>query len=96
MLEGSDVALETRRWFRRRRARFGFFTTRFVLAFNSAAAADEAIALARAELDETNISAFTGDKIAIRAIEVEVLPASDEITRPGRGFTFFPEGTDDV
>ena len=93
MLEGSNVALMTRRWFRRRRGNFGFYTVRYVEAEDEVSAKDVAIALVRAELKEQGLSAFQGEAVVVRSDRVEELASFGDAPAPGRGFSFFPEGT---
>ena len=90
MLEGSNVALVTRRWFRRRREQIGFYTTRFVAAEDEESAEALAVALVRAELSEKGLSAFQGDNIIVRREQLDELESFGEALVPGRGFTFFP------
>jgi len=92
-LEGGNVALVSRRWFRRRRENYGFFTTRYVVGEDEADAEARAIALVRAELAETKIAAFIGLTILVRRTEIDELSSFEEALVPGRGFTFFPEGS---
>lgn len=93
MLEGRNVALLLRRWFRRRRENVGFFTTRLVSAEDETLAAQQAISLVRAELHESGMGAFQGDSIVVRCKQIEELSSFDDAEAPGRGFTFFPEGS---
>ena len=89
MLEGGDVALVTRRWFRRRREEVGFYTTRYVIADDENSAEALAIALVRAELSEKGLSAFQGDNVLVRSEQLDELDSFGDALVPGRGFTFF-------
>lgn len=93
MLEGGNVALVSRRWFRRHQENYGFYTTRYVVGEDEADAEAQAIALVRAELAETNISAFNGLTILVRRAEIEELSSFEDALVPGGGFAFFPEGS---
>jgi hypothetical protein len=81
----------TRRWFRQRRERVGFYTTRYVVAEDAESAVTLAIALARTELDEQGLAAFQVDSVVVRCEQVEELDSFDDAPAPGHGFTFFPE-----
>ena len=93
MLEGGNVALVSRRWFRRHRENCGFYTTRYVVADDEVCAETAAIALVRAELAEKNLSAFNGLTILVRRAAIDELSSFEDALVPGRGFTFFPEGS---
>lgn len=93
MVVGGNVAMVSRRWFRRRRENYGFYTTRFVVAEDEAGAEALAIALVRAELQEQKWPAFQGDTILVRREEIEELSSFGDSLVPGRGFAFFPEGS---
>jgi hypothetical protein len=93
MLEGGNVALVSRRWFRQRRENYGFYTTRFVVAEDEASAEALAISLVRAELQEQNLSPFQGDRVLVRRKAIEELSSFGTARVPGGGFTFFPANT---
>jgi hypothetical protein len=87
MLEGDGVTLTRRRWFRQRRERCGFYTTRWVHAADESAALSAAAALVRAELRETAGVDVSEDALTITPVKIVELSSFDHA---GGGFTFFP------
>jgi hypothetical protein len=93
MVEGGNVALVSRRWFRHRRENFGFHTARYVLAEDEESAEALAIAVVRAELKDHGLSAFQGDTVVVRRGGIDELSSFGDALVPGRGFAFFREET---
>ena len=92
LLEGTNVALATRRWFRRRRRCYGFYTTRFMFAAGDREAVTAAVSHAAADLRAQGFSPFAGEQFPMHASEVvEIDP--EGYHGPGGGFSFYPEGT---
>lgn len=70
--------------------RYGFYTTRYFLAASSGEAQSLAFAAIRQELRESSVL----DTCELRVEEIAELDSFEGVDAPGRGFTFYPEGSE--